>query len=140
MSLRNFKELQRAHEAFMKKSTDDIAINIHKTAFFMFQGFQSDTPRRDGQAIAGWIVVVDGPPSEWKPQPGLKHYSPQSFPDTTIKFDSIVWISNNVVYIKKLDEGHSQQAPFGFTNGVFQRTTLYVERETAKLNRKRYNV
>lgn len=140
-SLKNLNELNKAYKKFIELSTKDIALTIEKVGFKFFQGFQIGTPRDTSRAINGWIVKVDtSTPTEWKPPKGLSSYSPLTFPYGKIKFDSMVWISNNVEYIQVLDDGHSQQAPYGFTNDAFRQTISYIEGQIAKLNRKKYNV
>lgn len=139
-ALLNEKALNKAYKEFIKLSTDDIGRSIEKTGFRFFQLLQVFTPRDTGRAENGWIPVVNQPASEWKPQKGLSTYSAKKFPLGQIKFNSVVWISNNVEYIIPLDEGHSLQAPYGFTNNALQKTTFYIQREIDKLNRKKYNV
>lgn len=133
-------ELNKAHKEFMRLSTDDIAKSLEKVGFRFFQKLQTLTPRDTGRAQNGWIPVIDKPASEWKPETKLASYSLLSFPFGQVKFNSIIWISNNVEYIEPLNEGHSSQAPYGFTNDALRDTTFYIQNEIAKLNRKRYHV
>lgn len=140
-ALKNLAELNKAHREFMRLSKEDIGESLEKVGFKFFSFLQVLTPYDLGQAQGGWIVKLNSSaPSEWKPQQGLNSYALQPFPHGQIKFNSMVWISNNVVYIKRLDEGHSMQAPYGFTNDALRKTTFYIESEINKLNRKRYNV
>ena len=140
-ALKNLKALNQAHKEFIKLSTDDIALSLEKTAFTLFQSLQIGTPKDTSRAVNGWIVKIDTPqPSGWKPPKGLSIYFENSFPFGKINFDSMVWISNNVEYIIVLNKGHSQQAPYGFTNEALRRTLFYTNTEINKLNKKKYNV
>jgi len=139
-SLLNERELNRAYKKFIKLSTDDIAISIERTGFTFFQMLQTGTPKDTSRAVNGWIPIVDGQPSEWKPAKGLSGYNWLSFPFGKIRFDSVLWITNNVEYIQILEDGHSQQAPYGFINDALRRTTSFLNREIEKINRKKYNV
>lgn len=140
-ALKNFKELQAAHKAFMKLSTDDIGENLEKVGFRFFSALQVGTPKDTSRAVNGWIVVVDRAVSEWKPPKGMSSYAPRPFDITgRVKFNSMVSISNNVEYIQVLDEGHSIQAKSGFTNDAYRQTTAYINTQVSRINRKRYNV
>ena len=139
-ALQNERELNKAYKKFMELSTDDIGVTIEKVGFKFFGLLIEGTPRDTGRARNGWIPIVDrSAPSEWKPPQGQGHYGLNSFPLGVIKFNSIVWISNNVEYIQVLDEGHSKlQAPYGFTNSALRRTTIYIERQIERINNRRY--
>ena len=140
-ALKNLRQLNKAHEKFMKLSLDDIGLALEQSGFRLFQSLQTLTPRDTGKAISGWIPVVDQPPSEFKPQNGLSYYSKRPFDITgKVKPDSIIWISNNVAYIQRLDEGHSSQAPNGFSGEAFRLTRIYIEAKVKILSRKKYNV
>lgn len=140
-TLRNLAKLNKAHKEFMKLSKRDIGRSLEKVGFKFFSLLQVLTPKDKGQAQGGWIIKLNSSaPSEWKPQKGLNSYSLQSFPHGQIKFNSMIWISNNVVYIQRLEEGHSQQKPYGFINDALRKTTFFIESEIDRLNRERYNV
>lgn len=141
MALKNFKQLKAAHKKFMELSTDDIADNLEKSSYKLFSYLQAFTPRDTGRAINGWIPVVDTNPSESVSAEGKSYYPPRPFSIIgKITFKSIVWISNNVPYIIGLDNGASQQAPYGFSSEAFLNTTIYINSQIEKLNRKKYHV
>ena len=140
-ALQNLNELNKAYKKFIELSTKDIADSLERTGFKFFQTLQVETPKDTSRAVNGWIPTIDtNAPSEWKPPKGLSSYAPLSFPFGKTKFDSLIWIANNVEYIQYLEEGHSQQAPYGFINDALRQTTAFIESETSKLNRKKYNV
>lgn len=136
--LQNLRELEKAHKRFMELSKKDVAKSLEKVGQHFLSRLQVGTPKEFGRAQNGWIPVVDASPSSWMPPAGKTSYGLMSFPVNKVKFDSIIWISNNVPYIERLDEGHSQQAPEGFTDHALMLTRLYVETEINKLNRRKY--
>lgn len=139
-NLKNMGELQRAYKKFIKASKDDIANVIERSAIKFFQQLILNTAKDTGRARNGWLPIIDGPTSEWKPPKGLSNYSIKVFDQGVIKFDSRIWIVNNVEYIEFLDEGHSSQYPEGFTSPAVRATIVYIERRINKLNKEKYNV
>lgn len=140
-STKNIKLLNKAHSEFIKLSTDDIAESLEKIGMKFFSELQIGTPKDTARAINGWIPTLSSAPSEWKPSKGLNNYKALPFIQSgLIKFNSIVWISNNVEYIQSLEDGHSMQAPSGFVNRALRETLFYIERETEKLKKRRYDV
>lgn len=105
--------------------TNQLALN-------MVQGLLEATPVDTGQAISNWIVSLQGP-DNGQVQP----YVPGQFGSThqaniTAAYNSAVttiggrrpgvpiYIQNNLDYIRRLNDGWSNQAPSGF----FQTTIL----------------
>ena len=100
---------------------------LAKVSLDTFRNLQKATPRKTGRARAGWNTTIDTLPSEWKPESGNKQYSLTSFNGAdTIKFNSVINMSNNVEYIVLLDEGRSQQAPFGMVTPVLARMQAHL--------------
>lgn len=137
---KNWQKLNKAHKEFIKLSTKDIAESLAETGFKFFQQLQIHTAKDTGRAINGWLPIIDGPAIDWKPKTNLGYYSQFNFNKSKVKFNSLIWLVNSVEYIKYLDEGHSQQFPNGFTEPAVRRTTLFIQKEIKKLNRKIYNV
>lgn len=78
-----------------------------------------DTPRKTGWARSNWIPAIGVPNREVWGDPGFVSgvAQQQGLADVVIKYEirqGPIFISNNVPYIRKLNEGHSNQAPVGF--------------------------
>ena len=102
------KEIKRVMNLVEKGLEDKV---LKKIAMDTHRNLQKRTPRMFGRARAGWNTVVDDSPSEWKPPAGKKSYRNTAFNGLgSIKFDSLINLSNNVEYIAPLNEGHSKQA------------------------------
>lgn len=71
------------------------------------------TPVDTGRARAGWLITVNAPSTEVKPE-GKYTYSavPPNVPAVTI--NDRYFIANNTPYIGKLNNGYSRQAPARF--------------------------
>ena len=100
------------------------------------RGMNSDlraaTPKKKGRAANGWNVGV-GKPNLRKPS--AKNPAPVSDPETEIakiKADSVVYHTNNVPYIKKLENGSSKKAPAGMTRSAIARAHGRVSDAIAK--------
>lgn len=138
-ALLNLRELNKEYKQYIEMDKEDIAKSIEKVGFVFLQRLQIDTPEDLGRAAGGWIAKVDtSAPSEWKPPKGLKKYPKLDFPMGVVKFDSQVWISNNVPYVEYLDEGHSQQKPNGFTHLALRHVTLFIQKEVKRLSKKKH--
>ena len=84
------------------------------------------TPVDTSQAISNWVASLNAPPIEFlEPHyPGEKGSTQQASALETIaaaklalkviKAGDTVYVTNNAPYIRRLNEGHSQQAPAGF--------------------------
>ena len=111
---------------------------IKKVSFDVFKDLQETTPEDTVRAKGGWNTVVDGIPSEWKPAKVKgKTYKGQKFKgQSKIREGSVVHISNNVEYIKPLDEGHSTQAPHGIMDVVESRALIELKSIVKQLSKK----
>lgn len=85
-----------------------------KITFDMHRDIMERTPVDTGRARAGWFASV-GEPSKEIPKEGTKGsvIAQPATPNLEIDGKKDTFIINNLVYIKPLDEGHSQQAPNG---------------------------
>ena len=117
---RILRQLTSVAEQIIKKVAFDITANLVKAAS------QGGTPVDTGWARANWLVNVGTP---FLAAIG----SPDAVPPTGTGVGSIaayklgmgkVFISNNVPYITRLNEGWSKQAPAGFVQAAILRALL----------------
>lgn len=105
-----------------------VALAAHGTIIAM-------TPVDTGRARAGWDVTVSTP-STFVPPEGASSYSTRDISGVltamqTMQLGDSCWITNNVVYIRRLNEGWSKQAPAGFVEGGLIAAANQVERMAA---------
>lgn len=87
------------------------------------------TPVDTGRARWGWFCTVNVPSAELPPK------GQYPVPDITMRTDigsfsvsDTLYITNNVPYIKRLNNGYSRQAPKRFVEIAAARTQLTVNR------------
>jgi hypothetical protein len=83
-----------------------------RVAFDVFARIVRKTPVDKGRARASWTISVNNADRTVQPDGQASYPVPQVGALNVQPGDSI-WISNNLPYIVKLEEGHSQQAPAG---------------------------
>jgi hypothetical protein len=116
---------------------------VRKAALAVDQTVVSATPVDTGRARSNWLVGIDAPTREVLDQahtPGAKgstgaentQQSIQAAAAAIAGYDALrnsaIYISNNLPYIQKLDEGHSRQAPAGFIARAAQAAIEAVRR------------
>ena len=82
------------------------------------------TPRDTARAVASWFVSTGTPSQQVQPE-GLDSYSIDASEASmsSVSFKQpykIYYITNNVPYIVRLNEGHSQQAAKHWVDRIFQ--------------------
>ncbi len=95
--------------ALAKSIKQDADTIQRKIALEIFARFLATTPRDTGRAVAGWSI--DTRHGSYVPPKGLISYQPQT---PSVPSGPMTVIYNNVEYIMRLNEGHSQQAPAMF--------------------------
>lgn len=113
---RILKSLFSVAEQIIKKVALDIVANLVKAAS------EGGTPVDTGWARANWLVNIGTP---FLAPIGTRESVPQAGTGVasiaTYKLGPPVFISNNVPYITRLNEGSSQQAPRGFVQAAILR-------------------
>lgn len=100
----------------------------------------TDTPVDTGWAAANWIISMatfSNNPSGNRPTDFEKADDTESLAGMagvlgwTLK-KGIIYITNNVPYISKLNDGHSKQAPPGFVDKIIQRRVTEYNNKVVK--------
>ncbi|RTL04578.1 hypothetical protein EKK58_10260 [Candidatus Dependentiae bacterium] len=91
------------------------------------------TPVLTGRARSNWIPSLDKPVTkelkkESYDKTGGEAIAAAQSVAAGIKFGSDVYISNNLPYINRLNQGHSQQAPAGFVEKAVQAAKGAIEK------------
>jgi len=119
--------LEQLTTSVVKKVTLDITANLSRAAE------EGGTPVDTGWARANWIPAIGSPLQQPAGNPdggvGIAEAAQQSGIGSVLsyKFGSgAVFITNNVSYILRLNDGSSQQAPAGFVQRAIQEAVLGV--------------
>lgn len=108
------RQLDRAYDV---KVIGTLEKKIRTTVLAVDAALVMNTPVDTGRARSNWIASLNAP-SVAMVEPGQK-------PDTgaavaSFKVTDTAYIANNLPYIRRLNEGHSQQAPAGFVEMAVQ--------------------
>jgi hypothetical protein len=90
------------------------------------------TPKLTGYAARGWTPSVHSP-SSWLPPPGLERYDTATPKEAaaallSLRLGDTAWWTDNVVYIERLNDGWSQQAPAQFVELAMQESVMVLQR------------
>lgn len=108
-------------DAATKEAVTQVAVDLHRRLVMY-------TPVDTGRARAGWIISKSERTARFTPPPGRYNVpvarvissdagSTIIGTDVAVPYEKgkDVFVTNNVPYIEALDNGHSQQAPQGFS-------------------------
>lgn len=106
---------------------------IKRIGFSVHGKLVTSTPVDTGWARANWVVSIGAPFQGVAGSPGAVTTGPQA--DGTARLlvysltqSPLIWITNNVPYIRKLNEGHSKQAPANFVERAIDQGVAAVVR------------
>lgn len=142
--LPNFQRFQADLEAFSKLIDVELGQVVRKVAIDLHDAIVRRTPVDQGRARNSWGMTLDIPkqPSldDLEPSPiytgdsqGQQAKATQAVLEA-LKTDPyrVVWITSNLIYIVRLENGHSQQAPAGMFAVSVAEAELEIEREVAR--------
>lgn len=114
----NFRDqLNKAYDEKVLKKHKDV---VRYTALTVFTQIVQNTPVDTGRARSNWHIDVNNVDVRLV-EPNNEDPSAKAMNATaTYKIDDRIFISNNLPYIRRLDEGYSQQAPAGFVDAAIQ--------------------
>lgn len=109
-------------ERFAEKIGLDIALVTTTLAIKCNDGFVERTPVDTGRAQSNWFLSVGSPTKKTTAS------TTKTEPDyTLIKGDQTVYIQNSLDYIEALENGHSQQSPFGMVGITMRRIQAEID-------------
>lgn len=124
-SFEQFSRRMKAIAANVVTGSNDVK---RRTALVLDRELVIATPVDTGRARSNWIVSVESPSDEIK-----EDYSPNYAPGP--EEESIIgravpgqsiFVTNNLPYIKRLNEGYSAQAPAGFVESAILTASRYA--------------
>ena len=100
---------RRLMKLYDRKVVGTLEARVSKTALGLLGDLKILTPVDTGRARSNWHLDV-GAPTVQLVEPG------GDLPTDVSRYtvNQTIFISNNVPYIRRLNEGHSKQAPAGF--------------------------
>ena len=101
--------------AYKKKVVQPHENLVRKTALMAFANIGLATPVKSGRARANWNIsvdTVDGKTTDSTDQPDYVTKAMSAIANFVI--GKTIYISNNLPYIKRLNDGYSKQAPANF--------------------------
>lgn len=92
-----------------------------------------DTPVKSGQARNNWVASVGTPVTETVKadqydMTGAERHGMNNEAISRQRPGQPVYITNNLPYIKRLNEGWSQQAPSGFVEAAIQKAAAFIRK------------
>jgi hypothetical protein len=142
--LPNFQRFQADLEKFSALIDVEIGTVVRKVAIDLHDNIVRRTPVDQGRARNSWAMTLDSPApatgDDLDPGPiyngdadGQQAKATQgvlqSLQDNPYR---VVWITSNLIYIVRLENGHSQQAPAGMFAVSVAEAELEIEREIAR--------
>ncbi len=118
------RDLERFTERTMQRLVTDIDATLRS------EPAQGGTPRDLGWARANWIAEVGGPAAPPAQPPPQRGETVASTPEQAAGIAKVlryrlrqgaIYLTNNVPYITRLNDGHSRQAPAGFVQAAVRR-------------------
>jgi len=105
-------------KAFQDKVLGTLSQTVRKVALTVDRELVLKTPVDTGRARSNWIPSLEAP-SVRLVEPGQKPDIDGELAQYTV--DKTIFITNNLPYIRRLNEGHSDQAPAGFVDDAVQK-------------------
>ena len=100
-----------------------MSTSLRAVALVIDGDLQLNTPVDTGRAKLNWQASVNAP-IDAEIALGARRAGAESLPPT--RPESIIYITNNVPYIRRLNDGHSKQQPAGFVERAVERGRLSV--------------
>lgn len=100
---------------FQKKVIGTLEKSVRRVALKVDSILAITTPVDTGRARANWLPSLNVPRSD-KKEPGQKESVDSVL--SAYKVTDTIYLTNNLPYIERLNEGSSQQAPEGFVEAA----------------------
>jgi hypothetical protein len=113
----NVREFALSLERFGKVTTEQATTIVRKITLELDSAVVMTTPVDTGRARGNWYPSIGAPSSEINEsatdKDGSASKSRIDAVVSTAELGKTIWLSNNLDYITKLENGHSKQAPNG---------------------------
>ncbi len=114
------------NKAYQVKVEDKLRDAVIDAALILQGQLIQRTPVDTGRAKSNWFVDI-GKPDTKQVEAGYANVSEGAVRIEGYQLSTTAFISNNLPYIKPLNQGSSQQAPAGFVEGSIQYTKRAVK-------------
>lgn len=115
----------RMKELYQKKVIDTLEKTVRRVALVVDTTLVNTTPVDTGRARANWLPSLNVPRSDsvdLKNTEGVESILP------SYKVSDTIYITNNLPYIQRLNDGWSQQAPAGFVETAIEKGRRTVKK------------
>lgn len=113
-------------KAYQKKVVDRLDKTVRAVALFVDSELVSTTPVDLGGARANWIPSLNTPDTRTIEAPVSNKPSVKPILDS-YKLNDTILLTNNLPYIRRLNDGWSTQAPAGFVDDALQKGKRLVK-------------
>lgn len=115
---------RQLEEAYKRKVVEPLEKTVRQVAIFVDGELVDTTPVDTGRAKANWLPSIN--------QVLTDTVEPDGKPDmtqaiTSYKLADTIFITNNLPYIRRLNEGSSKKAPAGFVDTAIARGKRLVK-------------
>ena len=127
----NIREFNLGLERFAGRIPEEVEKAHRALALEGLKGVVQMTPVDEGRARGNWQVTHDDPASgtvERLDKNGAATVAAGNTVIGTAKAYSVTWLTNNVPYINRLEDGYSRQAPQGMVRVTAQRLRNWLRR------------
>ena len=116
---------------FKDKASDRAKIVFYKVCFDMSESIIKQTPVDSGRAKGNWQPTINSPASGTTNDLGEVSIGKTGSVAAKLKLGDTFYLVNNLPYIKRLNDGWSDQAPAGFVDSTVSRFRQ-IARKAAK--------
>jgi len=127
----DLKTFARRIRAIGDRVEKNVDATVRKTAILINQTVISATPVDTGRARGNWFASVGSPitgDSTETDKSGAGRISANNSKISGAKSGQTIFLSNNLPYIGKLNDGSSAQAPANFVEQAVQTATNFIRR------------
>jgi hypothetical protein len=124
-----FKEMNDLYKEGVEQMMEK---EVRITALQIFNQIVERTPVDTGRARANWNIDINTVDLTLH-DPGRDATNESLTATARFKLTDTIYISNNLPYIERLDEGHSKQAPAGFIDAAIETGKRQADEITGKI-------
>lgn len=118
----SFKD--RINAVYLNKVIKPLEKRVRAVALTVDSTLAVTTPVDTGRARANWLPSLNVPDFRNVEPNGKQSIDPVL---SSYKIDDTIFITNNLPYIQRLNEGYSQQAPAGFVEAAIQKAKRIIK-------------
>lgn len=121
-------------DAFVRVAPEDVERTVRAIKLELFRSVIMDTPVDTGRARGNWQATV-GAPAGGTLDSATATDSLASVQANLGKLSDVSWLTNNLPYIARLEEGYSKQAPAGMVRRNMARIQRIINEKAAQNRR-----